>query len=298
MADNLIDMQEGQLPIGDGNGGGKPEKQKKQKAPKQVKAPKPGKPGRSAASKGGATGAMGYDGWQDNGQAGGKKEFRWVVLVLILVPVLLIGAFVAAVILDYFGARGLVAGIARDPLLRAVIWLDPEFSTLEEEMHNRSEAREGALEVREEFVNTRFEEIDAREASANTREQQLDRRAQAILRREEELNRQQQNIGVPVFRRQLTEQELEDILSLSRTYSQMSPGTAAEILVELHSLDDVATILYHMTERSAAAVLSVMEVWFAAEITEILLSSSERDVWGAPRYLPEPYGAPRYPPEP
>ena len=81
------------------------------------------------------------------------------------------------------------------------------------------------------------------------------------------------NSAAPLFHRAMSDQELADIQSLSRSYAQMDPGIAAGILVELKDEQHVATILYHMVERNAAAILSVMEPAFAARITEILLLS-------------------------
>jgi len=79
---------------------------------------------------------------------------------------------------------------------------------------------------------------------------------------------------VPLYRRpDITDQELEDMISLSRTFTQMSPETAAVILVQLYDPRDVASLLYYMGERNAAAILAVMDISYAAEITEILLYS-------------------------
>ena len=47
----------------------------------------------------------------------------------------------------------------------------------------------------------------------------------------------------------------------------------AEILAELHSLEDAASILYFMTERRAGAILAAMNAELAARITEVLMGS-------------------------
>ena len=71
----------------------------------------------------------------------------------------------------------------------------------------------------------------------------------------------------------MTEQEMEDMLSLSTTFTNMSPDTAATILVHLYDPRDVASILYFMRERNSAAILAEMDVRYAANITEIWLYS-------------------------
>ena len=59
--------------------------------------------------------------------------------------------------------------------------------------------------------------------------------------------------------------------SLSRSYAQIAPAAAADILIKLKDEQHVAAILYFMSERNAAAILSAMESEFAARITDILL---------------------------
>jgi len=79
---------------------------------------------------------------------------------------------------------------------------------------------------------------------------------------------------VPLHRREpMTEEEIDDMVSLSRTFTQMSPEDAAAILVQLYDPRDVAAILYFMSERNAGAILATMSERYAAEITEILLYS-------------------------
>jgi flagellar motility protein MotE (MotC chaperone) len=105
-------------------------------------------------------------------------------------------------------------------------------------------------------------------------EEQLDRRSIGLDRREAALNQAAEVAPRPDDpRRELTEQELADIQSVSRTYAQMPPETAAEILMELYEMHDVARILFHMTERNVAAILAALEVEYAARVTEMLLGN-------------------------
>jgi len=233
-------------------------------------APQPGKGGK-AGKKG-----------KGKGKAKGEKQKGLklkIKLILIIVPVLLVAGFVAALILNFYGIRDIIGGVVKGPMLSAVVWFDPEYSSVEEELRAKGDAREAELskrgtrlDERESKIAGREEELDARRTLLDTRESQLDRRGAALDKREEQLDLTLNN-KTPTYSREMTEQELADMQSLSRVYSQMSPGAAAEILVELDNEQHVAAILYYMGERNAAVILEAMETEFAAKITEVLLFS-------------------------
>jgi len=228
-------------------------KQKKEKAPKTPKGSKEKKekiPKEKGEKKGGAGG---------------------VILIMLLVLILLIGGFAAAVYFNVFDARVIVADTINEPLTRLIIWLDPGFSTVDQQMRDEAEAREKRLVELETDLDKRIAALEEREDGLYSREQQLDRRAAELNSREQQIISMYERT-IPLYRRDdRTEQELEDMLSLSRTYSNMSPETAAEIMIKLHDPKDVAAILYYMTERNAAAILAAFKPEYAAEITEILL---------------------------
>ena len=183
----------------------------------------------------------------------GKKKGRKLKIILIIVLVVLIAGFVFEEV--YFNFLG-----TRDLFINAVVRLDPDFRS-----------REAELDDREAELDSFEAELDAREGALQNRETQLDRRSSQLDGREAALSEQLILDDLPRFRRSMSEQEVLDMESLSRSYSLMAPEAAAVILGELVVSDDVAAILYFMPERSAAAILSVMDAEFAAEITEILL---------------------------
>jgi len=228
-------------------------KQKKEKAPKEPKGKKEKKekiPKEKGEKKGGASG---------------------VILIMILVLVVLIGGFAAAVYFNVFDARIIVADAINEPLTRLIIWLDPGFSTVDRQMREEAEAREKKIVELEIDLEERIAAVEVHENDLYSREQQLDRRASELNSREQQIISMYERT-IPLYRRDdRTEQELEDMLSLSRTYSNMSPETAAEIMVKLHDPRDVAAILYYMTERNSASILAAFRPEYAAEITEILL---------------------------
>ena len=181
-----------------------------------------------------------------------KKKGGKIKIILIIIIILLIGGFVyVELTYNYFGTR--------DILIRSVMSLDEDLSQEEANL----DSWEQELELLE-------AELDARVRSLDTREASLDRRGAELGILEQRLSEWEARL-TPIYRRDMTEQELADMISLSRTFALMAPDTAAEILTELYDPRDIAAILYFMTERAAAPILSAMERTLAAEITEILL---------------------------
>jgi len=223
----------------------KDKKEKKEKKPKDEKEPKV-----KAERKGGSLG---------------------VIILMILVIILLVGGFGVALFFDALGARIVVGDAINDPLLDVVAWLDPDYQTIVQRLRAEALAQEERFAAREADMDARDEEIIERELMLETMEAQVIRRENEIVHREAQLQAMLDR-AVPLHRRpDMTEQEFEDMLSLSATYAQMAPEIAANILVTMHDPRDVAGLLYHMAERERAAIMSVMEPRFAAHITEILL---------------------------
>ena len=228
-------------------------KQKTEKAPKAAKEKK-------------------EKGSKDKKEKGEKGGSGVIILLMILVLVVLIGGFGAAVYFDILGAREIVADAITEPLLNLIVWLDPQFSTVDQQLRDERAAQERRFAEREADFEDREEEIILQEDILIMREQALDRREMELNNREDQIIAMYERT-IPIHRREMTEQELEDMLSLSTTYTQMSPESAAAILVELYDPRDVAAILYYMGERNAGSILAVMRPNYAAEITEILLYS-------------------------
>jgi len=208
---------------------------------------------------------------KEKGEKGEKGGAGSVILIMVLVLIILIGGFSAALFFDVFSAREIIADVVTEPLLDVIIWLDPGFSSIRQRLVIEEEAQIRRLEERREEFEIREEDIVLREGILNTREQLLERRSFELDRREEQIIAMYERT-IPIYRREdRTEQEIADMNSLSRTYTQMSPDTAADILVRLYDPRDVAAILYYMSERNAATILAAMDPAYAANITEILL---------------------------
>ena len=170
------------------------------------------------------------------------------IVLIILIPLILVGGFAYAVIqFNFMELRG--------RFIDLVNTLDPAHAILDQRADNLA-AWDSDLNARENALVSRDAQLDSREA-------RLYRDTQELIARENRLR--------PLHRLPMSEQDYEDLLALSRIYTQMEAETAAGILLELHSINDVASILYHMRERNAASILAVMEPSTAARITDILM---------------------------
>jgi len=238
-----------------------PAKGKKQKAPKAPKAPKEKKEKvpkekKERKKKG--------DGDDEKGGAGG------IIIIMLLVLAILIGGFTAALIFDVFSAREIMADVITEPLLDVIIWLDPGYSSIRQRLAVEEEAQIKRMDERKIEMEEMEADMALREAALLSREQAIERRGFDLDRREEQIVAMYERT-IPLYRRDMTDEEMDDMLQISRIYTQMAPERAAATLVRLYDPRDVAAILYFMGERNSASILAEMEVAYAAEITEILL---------------------------
>jgi len=255
--DDVTDLtEEGSGEAAKGKGKKPPKAPKEPKAPKDekgVKEPK-GKKEKKPKEKGEKGGAAG------------------VIIIMLLVLLILVGGFTAALYFDVFDARTIIAEVVTEPLLDVLIWLDPGYHTISQRLRDEEEASVRRFTERTEELNRREENLILQEEMVFAREQQVVRQSHDLDRREEQVAAMYERT-VPLWKRDMTEQEMEDMLSLSTTFINMSPEQAALILVQLYDPRDVATILYYMSERNSAAILTEMDVRYAANITEIWLYS-------------------------
>ena len=180
-----------------------------------------------------------------------KKKGKLKIILILLLVVLAVGFVTEEIIINFFGVR--------DMFIDAVISLDPEYADREQDYIKREEE----LDAKEKELNRREQSVLSRENANERRRIELDLREEEVAEREES--------ALPLWSRLMSEQELADMQALSRSYALMAPEAAAAILMELDSPQDVAAILYHMSERSRASILTAMESEFAALLTEILL---------------------------
>ncbi|NLT57776.1 MAG: hypothetical protein GXX99_02300 [Clostridiales bacterium] len=188
----------------------------------------------------------------DKKRARGDKKGRrgfWGLLALVVLIFFAAGFLVASVKKDLGGVRS--------KLIETVNLLDPAYADLV--------AREQQVELLEAGLATREQQVALLEEALNARALLLDEREAAALSRELE--------RLPIYRRNLDEDKQEEIRALGKTYANMDAEKAASIMGELYNVEDMATILYYMSSRSAAAVLEQMDQKLAAQITDELLKN-------------------------
>ena len=276
MADNINNDLTDLTENGTDTGKEKGKKKKEKKPPPDIRAEAPEDDDKAGKK----------EGKRGKKDKAGKKKGIKLKLILIIIPIILVAAVVAALILNFFGARDILNGLVSEPILKTIVWLDPQFTSVNKVLVNRSEEREKELSKREAGLDERETKIEAREETLDEREIVINARETAVVsseaqikKRSDELDKREAVLNdqeleqIPIYLREMTEQERADKVSLSRSYGNMAPETAADILSKLSDLQNVAAILYFMSERNAAAILSEMEPVFAARITEILLKT-------------------------
>ena len=276
--DNVTDLTGDSEEAGNGKVKKKNEKKGKEPAPNDAKEGKAGKKGGKADKDQGGKNKINGGKKQDKAA---KKKGGKLKLVFILAAVAIVVLCATALILNLFGARDIAGRLLKEPFIAVVTWLDPEFTSVQRELRDKHEKREAVLDKREAELDVREMELNRRTTELETRivdttewEAALEKRSSNLDKREESLKQAQATDNAPALERVLTDEELANLQSLSRSYANMTPAAAAEILAELYIPEDAALIIYHMSERKAAAILEAMDINLAARITEILLAAS------------------------
>ena len=177
-----------------------------------------------------------------------KKKGGLIGLVFLIILTIIATAFL------YFSIQFNWGGV-RDKLIETVNSLDPEYVIYTEKIED--------LNKREQQILLLEKKLEAEELKLSQKKTDLDKQEANI--------KEQEIVRLPIYRRILNDEDLQDMKSLSKIYAQMAPGTAAGILTTLYDIDDRAAIIYFMSEASAAAIMQEMEVRDAAEITDALL---------------------------
>lgn len=173
------------------------------------------------------------------------KAFKIAVSVFLILAVA--GFLVISLMYNLFSVR--------DSLLKTAYSMDPDFVA--------------AGQLRDQLAQKETELAD-RESKVSAEEQRLAELKKKLDERKKELD-QRERESIPIYRRPMTEDELGDMKSIGKIYAEMQPEDAAAILISLYSTEDMAAVLYHMSEKSSAAILSAMDTTVAAEITDMLL---------------------------
>lgn len=175
-----------------------------------------------------------------------KKGHRGLVVIITLLII------IAALIFVIFKFN--VFGM-RDGFFSFLHSLDPDYVAVEQ------------LEVQ---LNDKELELQERETKLAHDEAALAKQAEELTKKETQLSSTERETE-PIYRGLISEQDLEDMKSLSKIFSSMSAESAASILSSLYTVEDMTAIIYFMSESSAASIMQVLDVELAAEITNALL---------------------------
>ena len=209
-----------------------------------------------------------------NADGGGKKSHLLLKLLIVAIVIVLVGGFVFEEIYwNFLGVRDWTC----DAFVSAAIWLEPSTASVRRRQWLRETGlneREAEIDAREEMQKSssdeRKAELDVREDSLDLREAELERRDMSLDVREQEMKAAEIS-KTPVYRRDLGDQELDDLMALSATFAAMTPEAAAEILTRMYDLGDVAAIIYYMTDKSSASILAAMDPAYAANLAQVFL---------------------------
>ncbi len=168
-------------------------------------------------------------------------------LFLFIFIILLIGAFCAAVYLDYFEIR--------TKMIDFLSSFDPEYVAYTEKV----------AEAEQKLV-----ELETWEGVLTEQENSLAQRTADLDDREVEISEQSVSSQL-LYRGNLSDERIAELQNLGNIYSTMDPAAAAEILPQLYGVIDMAAIIYYMDESAAATLLSLLNSALAAQITDEML---------------------------
>lgn len=181
---------------------------------------------------------------------GEKRKSKLPLVIFIICLILVIAAFLFShFYYDLFGWKA--------PMFDLMHHLDPDFVEIVD--------REATLEARAETLN-------ALEASLNEREDSLNEWELRLSRFDEELKRTEKS-RTPVYRPPINDSDREYMTGIAKIYAGMEPENAAEVMVNLYSVEDMAAIVYFMSSSKAASILECMNPSLAAQITDQLLNT-------------------------
>lgn len=177
-----------------------------------------------------------------------KKKSKLGLMITVFILVLALAATGYVIFRnDFWGVRTAVFTFVHN--------LDPEYKELTE--------WEATLTTKEETLTLREQEVDTAQTDLDAYSTELDEREKYLA--DLEASR------VPVYRPPINEDDVVYMQNIGKIYAAMEAKNAADIMVRLYSIEDMAAIIYYMEQTSAAAVLEQMKAEIAADITDQLL---------------------------
>jgi flagellar motility protein MotE (MotC chaperone) len=179
-----------------------------------------------------------------------KKRGKLLALLIpLIVGVAAIGTFIfLSIQFDVFGTRTIFINWACS--------LDPEYGDFADRISD---------------LEYQLDDIETREADIEYQWELLAEEREELANWEQEIYAE---VGghTPLWRSPMTDGDLADMKNLAKIYGAMAAADAADIMAQLYSADEMAAILYYLTAKKAASVLTAMDHDLSASITEILMS--------------------------
>lgn len=178
-----------------------------------------------------------------------RKKSKKGLLIFLLIFLILIGG--AGYALYRIGIL--------DPVLVAVGMMpSPEELTIEE--------RQSRLE-------RQADELDARAAELDKREEDVERKEKSIRLREEDVQRRESELtSFTAVMESSSPEQLDALKKVSKICNQMEAEDAVGIVQNLANADEIALVIYYMTEEKAAQLLTLLPQATAAKVLSLIIS--------------------------
>ena len=175
-------------------------------------------------------------------KSGGKTLMISVICLLLAAALALL---VLSVTKNLFGGRDVIIG--------RLTSMDPAYTSVQQ---------------RQEDLDKREEDITKREDAAAKKEESLKEEKKQI----EEQSQTPESSSFETYIADLSEERLAQLKQVAQIYSSMDPETAAAVLSQLGSTDDMAVVIYYMQVENAASLMNFLDKEIAIKITESMLS--------------------------
>lgn len=176
-----------------------------------------------------------------------KRRAKGIIIIAVIMLVLIIGGGITLYFLGFL-----------DPLL-PIVGLTPRAEKVTfEQRQEQLIALEKSLELREQAVAEREEKVEKKAEKLSILEDELEERENAPV----DFNEKILNTK---------EDQLENLKKVSGICDTMEPEEASKILLELDSVDEMALVIYFMSEGAAADVLALLPEMTAARILALIM---------------------------
>lgn len=185
-----------------------------------------------------------------SGVKSGKRKKRRLKGILIIALIMFVLIIAGAITLYFLGFL--------DPLL-PLVGMTPraEIVTFEQRQEQLI-AHEKALELREQAVSEREAKVEKKAQKLSELEDELEERENAPIDFNDKIA-------------QTDEASLDNLKKVSKICNTMDAEAAAKVVMELGSVDEMALVVYFMSEEAAAELMAALPEMTAARIISLII---------------------------